>query len=311
MGDSEIFLEDRKRISEFLNSHNCYTLIPRSGKIVVFDMELAVKSAFIALLENNLSSAPIWDSEEQDYVGMVTVSDFINILLHFHPKENVNILKELEKHRIRTWRDIISLKPNLIFNGPEDSLFFASTTLLDRHVHRLPITDRAQSNTILQIFTHHTILNFVLDRLIDLDIFECSIQELGIGTFENVRTLSRDTPLHQVLRVLSEQQMSAIPIVNENGEIVDVYSKTDVIALVKQVSLDFLDKPVSEILKFMRQDAEAACPLVFLKSETLSTVLKRLLDHRVYRLICVDSFASNKVVGVISLSQILDFFLIR
>ena len=101
---NDIFLNDRNKISTFLQTTNCYTLIPRSGKIVAFDMELAVKSAFIALMENNLSCAPLWDSKCQDYVGMVTVSDFINILLHFHPKENVNLIRELEQHRIRTWR---------------------------------------------------------------------------------------------------------------------------------------------------------------------------------------------------------------
>ena len=62
-----------------------------------------------------------------------------------------------------------------------------------------------------------------------LSIFNASIDELGIGTYENVRTLSTRTPLHEVLKVLSEQQMSAVPIVDDAGSLVDVYSKTDVI----------------------------------------------------------------------------------
>jgi hypothetical protein len=35
---------------------------------------------------------------------MITVSDFIEILLHFHKIPSVNILDELEKHKIKTWR---------------------------------------------------------------------------------------------------------------------------------------------------------------------------------------------------------------
>lgn len=93
------------KISEFLKSHNCYELMPASSKIVVLDIGLAVKSAFQALGENRIKSAPLWDPTVEDYAGMITVSDFIEILLYFHkvkPKEN--IFQELEKHQIRTWR---------------------------------------------------------------------------------------------------------------------------------------------------------------------------------------------------------------
>lgn len=104
-----ITLEDqiysqRKYISQFLESHNCYSVIPDSGKIVVLDIALRVKSAFHALEENNIKSAPLWDSKTQDYVGIITVTDFIEILLHFHRVPNVNLFEELEKHQIKTWR---------------------------------------------------------------------------------------------------------------------------------------------------------------------------------------------------------------
>ncbi len=101
--EEEILLE-RRKMSEFFENYNCYNLIPESGKIVVLDIALAVKSAFLALEENNIKSAPLWDSSVQDYVGIITVTDFIEILLHFHKVPNVNLFEELEKHQIKTWR---------------------------------------------------------------------------------------------------------------------------------------------------------------------------------------------------------------
>jgi hypothetical protein len=101
--EDQIFSQ-RKFISRFLENHNCYSVIPDSGKIVVLDIALRVKSAFHALEENNIKSAPLWDSKSQDYVGIITVTDFIEILLHFHRVPNVNLFDELEKHQIKTWR---------------------------------------------------------------------------------------------------------------------------------------------------------------------------------------------------------------
>ena len=44
------------------------------------------------------------------------------------------------------------------------------------------------------------------------------------------------------------------------------------------------------------------------KTESLSEVAKRLVESKVYRLICVDS--TNRVEGIISLSDILQFFIV-
>eukprot|EP01114_Cavostelium_apophysatum_P012686 TRINITY_DN2898_c0_g1_i4.p1 TRINITY_DN2898_c0_g1~~TRINITY_DN2898_c0_g1_i4.p1 ORF type:complete len:283 (+),score=44.52 TRINITY_DN2898_c0_g1_i4:140-988(+) len=98
---------DVSAVSSILRAQNCYTLIPESGKIVVLDTNLAVKSAFHALEENNIKSAPLWDSTIQDYVGIITVTDFIEILLHFYKIPNVNIFEELEKHQVKPWQEIM------------------------------------------------------------------------------------------------------------------------------------------------------------------------------------------------------------
>lgn len=41
----------RKKVADFLHSHTAYELIPESGKVVVLDVDLPVRQAFHALLE--------------------------------------------------------------------------------------------------------------------------------------------------------------------------------------------------------------------------------------------------------------------
>jgi hypothetical protein len=84
-------------------------MIPASGKMVVLDVDLPVKVAFRALIENQIKSAPLWDSSTRDYAGMITVTDFIDILRHFYltrdqDPPNHHSLFSQEEYQIKTWR---------------------------------------------------------------------------------------------------------------------------------------------------------------------------------------------------------------
>lgn len=40
-----------------------------------------VRKAFFALVYNGVRAAPLWDSEKQRFIGMLTITDFIKILI--------------------------------------------------------------------------------------------------------------------------------------------------------------------------------------------------------------------------------------
>ena len=42
---------------------------------------LKIEKAFFALRYNGLRAAPLWDSAKQQFVGMLTITDFINLLI--------------------------------------------------------------------------------------------------------------------------------------------------------------------------------------------------------------------------------------
>ena len=91
-GESE--MANINSFGDFMRLHDCYDLIPNSSKIVIFDTRLPVKKAFFALVANGkskfevylrrrntsysgLRAAPLWNSDQQRFVGMLTISDFI------------------------------------------------------------------------------------------------------------------------------------------------------------------------------------------------------------------------------------------
>jgi 5'-AMP-activated protein kinase regulatory gamma subunit len=77
--------------------------VPTSAKLVVFDTQLLVKKAFYALVYNGVRAAPLWDSEQQKFVGMLTITDFIKILKMYYTSKNCS-MDQLEEHKLVTWR---------------------------------------------------------------------------------------------------------------------------------------------------------------------------------------------------------------
>lgn len=62
-----------------------------------------------------------------------------------------------------------------------------------------------------------------------------TLRELNIGTYDNVETASPDTPIITALTKFVERRVSALPIVDSQGRLVDIYSKFDVIVMKRYI----------------------------------------------------------------------------
>jgi CBS-domain-containing membrane protein len=56
-----------------------------------------------------------------------------------------------------------------------------------------------------------------------------TIRELKIGTYENIETATEDTTIITALHKFVERRVSALPMVDAEGRLVDIYAKFDVI----------------------------------------------------------------------------------
>lgn len=56
-----------------------------------------------------------------------------------------------------------------------------------------------------------------------------TLRELRIGTFENIETATEDTSIILALKKFVERRVSALPIIDGDGKLVNIYSKFDVI----------------------------------------------------------------------------------
>uniref|UniRef100_A0A674B2N1 5'-AMP-activated protein kinase subunit gamma-2-like n=1 Tax=Salmo trutta TaxID=8032 RepID=A0A674B2N1_SALTR len=271
----------------FMKSHSCYDIVPTSSKLVVFDTGLQVKKAFFALVANGVRAAPLWDSERQCFVGMLTITDFI-IILHRYYKSPLVQIYELEDHKLETWRGII---------------FDAVYSLIKNKIHRLPVIDPVTGNP-LYILTHKRILKFLQLFVREMPkpaFMKQTLGELGIGTYKNIAFIHPDTPIIKALQIFVERRVSALPVVDVSGKVVDIYSKFDVINLAAEKTYNNLDVTVTQALRHRWQYFEGVMQCH--KLDTLETIVDRIVKAEVHRLVVVDD--RSAIEGIISLSDIL------
>ncbi|XP_015244427.1 PREDICTED: 5'-AMP-activated protein kinase subunit gamma-1-like isoform X4 [Cyprinodon variegatus] len=285
--DAEVYVN-------FMKSHNCYDAIPISCKLVIFDTTLQVKKAFFALVANGLRAAPLWDSKLQRFVGMLTITDFINIL-HCYYKSPMVQMYGLESHKIETWRDVYLKSPTqyLISISPQARY----------KIHRLPVID-PESGNVLHILTHKRILKFlhIFGKNLPKPAFlQRPVQELGIGTFRNIATVHQTASLYEALSIFVERRVSALPVVDERGRVVALYSRFDVINLAAQKTYNNLDMTMQEAIH--RRTCCVEGVIKCFPEESLEMVIDRIVKSEVHRLVLVDRF--DVVKGIVSLSDLL------
>ncbi|XP_076295856.1 SNF4/AMP-activated protein kinase gamma subunit isoform X3 [Lasioglossum baleicum] len=302
--------EDESQIFvKFFKFHKCYDLIPTSAKLVVFDTHLLVKKAFFALVYNGVRAAPLWDSSRQEFVGMLTITDFIKILQMYYTSPSVT-MDELEEHELDTWRKVLKDQVHpLVSIGPDASLYEAIKTLVQNRIHRLPVIDPDTGN-VLYILTHKRILRFLFLYIHELpkpSFTNKTLRELRIGTFDNIETATEETSIILALKKFVERRVSALPIIDTEGKLVNIYSKFDVINLAAEKTYNNLDVSLREANEHRNDWFEGvqSCKL----DETLFTVMEKIVRAEVHRLVVVDD--DDKVIGIISLSDLLFYLVLR
>jgi len=215
--------------------------------------------------------------------------------------------------------------PRLIYITPEESLLEAIRRLIGNKIHRLPVID-AHSGNVLYVLTHKRLLRFLflyvthsvptlglivalfqINELPRPPYMSRSIEDLGVGTFGKVETVSPETSIIEALNKFVAERVSALPVVDDDGKLVDIYAKFDVINLAAEKTYGNLDVSVRQANKSRNEWFEGVHTCA--KTDSLFEVMEILVKSEVHRLVVVDQH--EKVVGVVSLSDILSYLVLR
>uniref|UniRef100_A0A8C6TJ54 CBS domain-containing protein n=1 Tax=Neogobius melanostomus TaxID=47308 RepID=A0A8C6TJ54_9GOBI len=230
----------------FMKCHKCYDIVPTSSKLVVFDTTLQVKKAFFALVANGVRAAPLWESKKQSFVGMLTITDFINILTRYYKSPMVQIY-ELEEHKIETWRELYlqeTFKP-LVHICPDASVFDAFLQLFVCEMampafmkqtcsptaacRRCPVVDH--SGKVVDIYSKFdVIVKLAAEKTYNnLDLTVTQALKHRSQYFEGVLKCHRLETLETIVDRIVKAEVHRLVVVDEESKIVGIVSLSDIL----------------------------------------------------------------------------------
>ncbi|CAF2504470.1 unnamed protein product [Rotaria sp. Silwood2] len=299
----------------FFITHSCYDCMPKSGKVLLLDARLSIRKAFFALVYNSVRAALVWHAATSSNIGLITISDFINMLIAAYDSK-WNSVATLETSSILEWKQNLqkktgvydqSLDTTIIQLSPEDSLYTAILTLIERKVHRIPVVDPL-THDFLFLITHKRILKFLYLYIYDLPqphFIHQTLDELPLGTYKNLVMIELKTKLIEVLRIFQTIRISALPVVDSEKRLRDIYSKFDIMHLAATRTYANLDVPLCDILDSIHDHNThqlATCKM----TDQLFELMDKFVSREVHRLIIVDD--SQHIIGILSMSDLMKFF---
>ncbi|KAG1331626.1 sucrose nonfermenting 4-like protein [Cocos nucifera] len=327
-------------VSRLLSAQTTYDIIPSSSKISIMDVKLPVKRAFHIMYEQGLAVVPLWDDCRANVTGMLTASDFILILRELQSNARVLANEELEMHTVSAWKEgklriygrstgppILRRRP-LISVLDEDLLNAVALKIVQNEISAVPILgsslEDGSSMTLLNLASLPGILKFICTHfgeyiesvpLLQYPIFRIPLgtwmPNTGRGSVRQLAILQRNASLSSGLDLLLEAGVSSIPIVDDRGSLIDVYSRSDIMALAKddmyaRIQLDQMT--MEQALEQVYQtNGRRRCHTCF-RSTSFREILERLSDPGVRRLVVIDP-RTRLVEGIISLRDVFTFLL--
>ncbi|KAG7813601.1 hypothetical protein KL921_001147 [Ogataea angusta] len=305
--DQEVAL---KAIRTFLQSKNSFDVLPVSYRLIVFETSLLVKRALNILLQNSIVSAPLWNSKTSKFAGLLTSTDFINVIQYY--SQNPDQFQFVDNLTLDGLRDV-ERKLNVpqletISIHPFKSLYEACVKMIESSARRIPLIDKDEKTNreiVVSVLTQYRILKFVSMNCKEAHMLLQPLSELNIGTTENLSAVRMETPVMDVIHMLISNSVSSVPIVDEQNKLVNVYEAVDVLSLIKGGMYADLSLSVGEALMKRSDDFEGVytCTL----KDNLCVILETIRKSRLHRLFLVDD--EGRLVGVLTLSDILKYIL--
>ncbi|KAK9246729.1 hypothetical protein V1506DRAFT_505227 [Lipomyces tetrasporus] len=303
--------EGLKAIRAFLKGKTAYDVLPVSFRLLVLDTSLLVRKSLNILIQNGIVSAPLWNSKTSKFAGLLTSSDYINVIQYYY--QNPEKMDKIDHFTLDGLRDVeraIGMQPlETISVHPFKRLYDACLKMIASKGRRIPLIDYEEEKKreiVLSVLTQYRILKFVAQNCKETRMLRKPLKDLDIGVHSNLATATMDTPVIDVIHLLASKGVSSIPILDNDGVLQNIYESIDVLTLIKGGIYNDLKLTVGEAL--MRRSEEFEGVYTCTDQDRLDTIMDTIRRSRLHRLIIVDG--DGKLKGIVTLGDILQYLLL-
>ncbi|KAI9814278.1 MAG: AMP-activated serine/threonine-protein kinase regulatory subunit [Phylliscum demangeonii] len=306
-------IDGLRAIRAFLKVRTSYDVLPLSYRLITLDTSLLVKKSLNTLIQNGIVSAPLWDSNSSTFAGLLTTSDYINVIQYYW--QNPDAFKQIDRFRLSSLREIekaIGVLPlETVSVHPHKPLYEACRRMLVSRARRIPLVDvdhETNRQMVVSVITQYRILKFVAVNVTATQMLRKPLKDLNVGTYNDVAKATMDTPVIEVIiEMLVKRSISSVPIVDEDGVVLNIFEAVDVITIIKGGAYEDLNLTVGEALMKRSDDF----PGIYTCSvhDRLDTIFDTIRKSRVHRFVVLDE--QNHLKGILTLSDILQYILLE
>ena len=110
-------------LSSFFLSHSVYEAVPENSKILVFNSKLSFKKMVKVFLQEDIYCALIYDSQIQNYIGLLTISDILLLFKYIIEKINSKNEQILEFHLFLSEIFNLNHDPTMSYKNKSNNMF--------------------------------------------------------------------------------------------------------------------------------------------------------------------------------------------
>ena len=122
---------------------------------------------------------------------------------------------------------------------PEDPISLAHTVMKEHKVRRLAVLDA--DNHLVGIVTYGDVREASPSDATTFSIWEMAylLGQMTVGKImsHNVLTVQPDETIFEVAKLMLDQKISGLPVVNENGQLVGMITESDIFRMVVQLGV--------------------------------------------------------------------------
>jgi len=308
----------RDLLAPFTVSH----LLSKDSSIVRVNKNDLAVDALKVLTNHKLLSAPVWDEEANAYLGFLDILDIVALVFSAE-RAALNDFREEDD-----WEQFFRNTSHIIVTKTVGETLYKSRRNLWKEISEsAPLYDLVQLMSNEE--NHHRVAVLAADRpevigivsqsrvieFFHKEINTPALKDLNVISSEWYKALTEDRELKTVnskldaysgFRLLQSEQVSGLPVVNDEGELVGTISASDIKSSIGSRLFQDMMLQLPAYLVTARGDF-CLDPIIVNERDTLGSILEKLFSFHIHRVFVVDH--ENHPTCVLSLCDIISFLL--
>jgi len=276
---------------------------------------------------NKILSAPVCDLASQTLVGILSMADIALALVPFIgnqslDRESINKIEfngdqflNLTTSRILGVSQFFGKYNEINYPIKTSTPIYEVLSLFGKNVHRAPVF--SEDGKLVNYLTQTELLQFMAQSMYLIgDSATLSVEALSLCNFGKVVSVKESDIVLDVVKLLSKNSISAVPVVDDYGRLLANFSLSNLKGLRRETFSELL-LPIADYLQLQRiketenfvsiDTYKALRPHTCKATDTFEATVYKIVSTRVHRLWVIDD--QTKVIGVISVGDLFAPFL--